>query len=185
MEIRFKDFGWWVGCFYGGAESCKRKCVREGGMTGCQLEETITCIRLGSSSALSFIFCCHRSREKLPLGVCTLFQCSKDVACMLTKTTSFTDGMTLCLFFTSRLCDTAGFLQFKLSLFAVAALQVLLHDALPGCWSNHTAYISSPIKEINQRLYGSNWLMAKYQYMEDIIDLNELCYSISIYLCFD
>lgn len=68
----------------------------------------------------------------LLLVVFTLSQCSKDMTCMLTKSASFTDDMTLYLFFTSLLCDTAGFLQFKISLFAIAALQVLLHDALPG-----------------------------------------------------
>lgn len=102
-------------------------------MTGSLLEETITYIRLGSSSALSFIFCCHRCREKLPPWCMYPVPVRQDVTCMLTKTTSFIDDMTLCLFFTSHFCDTAGFLQFKLSLFAVAALQALLHDALPGC----------------------------------------------------
>lgn len=86
----------------------------------------------------------------LLLGVYTLSQCSKDMTCVLTKSTSFTDDMTLFLFFTSLLCDTAGFLQFKLSLFVIAALQVLLHNALPGGWSNHTAHILDLIKEISQ-----------------------------------
>lgn len=103
---------------------------------------------------------------------------------MLTKSASFTDDMTLYLFFTSLLCDTAGFLQFKISLFAIAALQVLLHDALPG-WSNHSVHILSPIQEINQRLNGNNFLMAKYESIKNIIGLNELSYSVSIYFCFD
>lgn len=141
MEIRFKDFGRWVGCFYGDADSCKRKCVREGGMTGSQLEETITCIRLGSSSALSFIFCCHRSREYATSWF--IYPVPVKIWRVLTESTSFTDDITLYLFFTSLLCDAAGFLQLKLSLFAVSALQVLLHSALPGACSNHTAHVFS------------------------------------------
>lgn len=66
------------------------------------------------------------------LGVYTLSQYSKYMTCKLTKSTSFTDDMILYLFFPSLLCDTAGHLQFKLSLFAIAALQVMVHDVLPG-----------------------------------------------------
>lgn len=50
----------------------------------------------------------------------------------MTKNTSITDDMTLYLFFPSLFSDTAGLLQFRLSLFAIAALQVLLHNALLG-----------------------------------------------------
>lgn len=175
------------GLFLWGCWRVVKESVREGGMTGSQIEETITCTRLGSSSALSFNFCCHRSRENAAFWfTCTtLPQCHKDMAHILTKGTSYTDVMAVYLLFTSLLCDTAGFLQFKLSLFAIAALQILLHGALHGAWSNHTAHILILIEERRQRLYRSNCLIAKYWSIRGIIYLNKLFHSISLYLCFD
>lgn len=67
------------------------KSIGEGGMTGSQIEETVTCTRLGSSSALSFVFCWHRSKENATycFVFTTLPQCSEDMALTLTKGTSY------------------------------------------------------------------------------------------------
>lgn len=129
------------------------KSIREGGMTGSQIEETVTCTRLGSSSALSFVFCWHRSKENATycFVFTTLPQCSEDMALTLTKGTSYPDDMALYLLFTSLLWDTAGFLQFKLSLFAIAALQFLLCGFLTWCLKQSYSPVLSK-KEVKESM---------------------------------
>jgi len=183
MEIRIEDFGRWVGCFYGMLRGCKRKSVGEWGMAGSQKEETITCTRLGSSSALYFIFCCHRSRKMLTFGLCSVLCPSAVKIWHLFWWRAFPTQMTWHC--TSLLCDPAGFLQIKLSLFAIAALQVLLTGSLHDAWSHDTVHILSLTEERSQIIYGSNCIIAKHWSGREIIDLNKLFYSISLYLCFD
>lgn len=84
------------GLFLGGCWQIVKESVSEGGMTGSHIEETVICTRLGSSSALSFIICCHRSREIATFWFIftTLPQCSKDMARILAKGTSYPGDIT-------------------------------------------------------------------------------------------
>lgn len=75
--------------------------------------------------------------------VVTLHQSSKEMMRILTKSTPYTDYMALQLLLLSLLCHAAGFLQFKLLLFAVAALQALFSGSLHDTWSRYFPYSKS------------------------------------------
>lgn len=42
MEIRFEDFGWWLGSFSGILTGSEKKIVRDGGLTGSQIHWSLS-----------------------------------------------------------------------------------------------------------------------------------------------